>query len=685
MTDCSISIVVERQKDFGTEIQRYRIINPSRITIATMASKTNTSTMLHPPEEHEMPQGARHHSVDIGSLGVEYMRGRPLSRRPSEASTISSNFNTLASGMATPDPLLGKSAASRAPSRSGESDDEVRDLELNRTMTASGHMGDAFENLARAITNTSTVDDGNLELRPTMSHRHRRLTPAPIDGRRPSHQPSRFEEEGSPTGPRKAQGVPPELRNLTAEIIFVIVCSAGQLLFSFFLGNITVNQKAFKAALGLQQAELPWLVGAFLTALGLSVILSGSLTDLLPPKLLIVGAFVWLTIWNVIGVFSLTKSIAILFFVMRAMQGLAVGILVSGSMSILGRVYNPGQRKTRVFSAMAAAAPFGFWLGALQGGALSSSLPWIFGSNAIITALCATAAFFTIPSLRPVADIAGSDAPTIRSFDWKGGLAAVTGCICLLFGLTQGTVAHWSPYTYALIIVGVLIMILFFWIETRVARPLIPARLWETPGFGPLMLAYFLGFGGFVGAFQFYAVQFFLTQQNAHPLTVALYLLPNALCGILATFLVSRLLHRIPGHYIFLASQFAFALGPAFFLPQSPSMNYFKLSMLGIGLATFGPDLSFAAASIYITSNVARSYQGSAGSLLVTVQNLSSAIMTSLADSIAAEVDGNEQGEVGLKGLRAAWWLALAASVVGGVVTAGWVRIPKEEEKDHVQ
>lgn len=61
--------------------------------------------------------------------------------------------------------------------------------------------------------------------------------------------------------------------------------------------------------------------------------------------------------------------------------------------------------------------------------------------------------------------------------------------------------------------------------------------------------------------------------------------------------------------------------------------------MPGIGLATFGPDLSFAAASIYITSQVPRNYQGSAGSLLATIQTLSGAIMSSVADSIAAKVE----------------------------------------------
>jgi len=179
-------------------------------------------------------------------------------------------------------------------------------------------------------------------------------------------------------------------------------------------------------------------------------------------------------------------------------------------------------------------------------------------------------------------------------------------------------------------------------------------------------------------------MQFFLNIQNKSAITVALYLLPNALMGVLATFIVSKLLHKIPGHYIYIVSMLAYALGPAFFLPQRPSTTYWALSMPGIALATFGPDLSFAAASIFITSNVPRSYQGSAGSLLVTIQNLSAAVMTSVADSIAAKVDTTPSGEIGLKGLKAAWWFALAAALAGAVITAAAVRIPKEEEKEHV-
>ncbi|KAJ5609988.1 hypothetical protein N7510_006707 [Penicillium lagena] len=565
---------------------------------------------------------------------------------------------------------------------------DVATTELHTVLTSrtrrDSHMGEVLETFSRTLSNVDRTPEDHFELHAMPSRRSERSTTRrSVKHHSPTRMPNLVEEAGSPP-PMKSQGVPPELGSLASEVIFVLVCSAGLLFFAFLLGDITVNQEEFRRALAISNSELPWLIGSFSTANGLSVVVAGSLTDLAPPKLLMVGAFGWMTLWNVVGVFSVKPSTAILFYIVRAMQGLSIGVLVSGSMSILGRVYNPGLRKNRVFSAMSATAPFGFWLGAIQGGALKAHLPWIFGSNAILSGLCLIAAYRTIPRLRPVADIAGTEAPTLREFDYIGAAFAVSGCVCLLFGLTQGSVTMWTPYTYALTVVGILLLVGFFFVEHWVARPLIPNRLWKTPGFTPLMVAYFLGYGAFSGGWQFYAIQFWLRIQHASPLTVALFLLPNAIVGVLATWVVSRTLHVIPGHYIYLASMLAFALGPAFFLPQTAGTTYWALSLPGVALVTFGPDLSFAAASIYITSNVRRSYQGSAGSLLVTVQNLSSAIMTSVAGAIGTKVDQGPDGDIGLKGLRAIWWFALAAEIIGALITLFWVRIPKEEEKEHV-
>ncbi|KAJ5279307.1 hypothetical protein N7478_004679 [Penicillium angulare] len=573
----------------------------------------------------------------------------PVSGRSSFS--YSRTYETPVTGAQTPDPLLGNK------------------IILDKQ---------SLKNVSHTITSLDPSNENVHEL-DTLGHR--------LTNRKPSVSRCRdvadeADEAASPT--RKRQGVPPEISSFSAELVLVGVCSAGLMLFSFLLGDMLAPQEQLKVALGITSTQLPWIVGAFNTANGLSVVISGSLSDLAAPKSLMVGAFAWLSAWNIVGAFSLHPSRYILFFVMRAMQGLAIGVLVSGSMSILGRVYKPGIRKNRVFSAMAATAPFGFSLGALQGGGLYQHLPWIFGSNAIICAICAVAAYFSIPPLRPVADVAGTDAPSLRQFDYIGGGCAAGGCVCLLFGLTQGPVASWSPYTYVLIIVGILLLVGLFFAERAAIRPLIPNRLWSTPGFTPLMIAYFLGFGSFFGCWQFYAIQFWLRIQHATPIAVALYHIPNAVVGVLATWIVSRTLHIVPGHYIYAVSMFAFTLGPAFFIPQTANTTYWALSFPGITLVTFGPDLAFAAASIFITSNVARSYQGSAGSLLVTNQNLSSAIMTSVADAIGTRVSTGADGEITLEGLRAIWWFAMAAQLLAAFVTVVWVRIPKEEEKEHV-
>ena len=457
----------------------------------------------------------------------------------------------------------------------------------------------------------------------------------------------------------------------------------GQLLFAIFMGNTSVVQFQLVEALGIKYSQAPWLIGAFLLANGLSVVVSGSLSDLSGPKSLMVGAFGWLTLWNTIGCFSISPQRVALFFITRAMQGLAVGVLVSGSMSVLGRIYKPGLRKTRVFSIMAAMAPFGFFIGGLQAGALSAHLLWIFGSSAMLCGLCCAAALWTVPSLAPAKDTHTADAPSMKNFDYLGAICASAGCGVLLFGLTQGTATQWNPYTYSLIIVGLLALVGFYFVERRASRPIIPNKLWTTPGFRPLIISYFLGFGSYVGAWQFFAFQFWLRLQHATPLTVALYLAPNAVAGVLATFIVSKTLHLVAGHWILTASMLAYALGPVFFLPQTPGTIYYALSMPGVALCSFGPDLSFAAASIFITSSVPRSYQGSAGSLLITIQNLSAAVVTSVADSIGSRVDGNSAGEIGLDGFRATWWFALGLSLAGAVICATTVRIAKSEEKEH--
>ncbi|RAK79659.1 MFS general substrate transporter [Aspergillus fijiensis CBS 313.89] len=475
------------------------------------------------------------------------------------------------------------------------------------------------------------------------------------------------------------QSTPPELSNFANEIVFVLLCSMGLLLFGVFLGDVRVNQLIFPRALHVTEGSTPWLVGSFLLANGVAVIIAGSVADLSDPKPPMTLAFGWLVIWNLVLVFSIRPGRAVLFFVARAMQGVAVGVLQASSMSLLGRLYAPGVRKNRIFSLMAAMAPIGFLIGCLKGGALAAHLPWIFATNSILCGLCVLASIWCIPSFAPQ-----HNSTILKDFDAMGAVCAAAGCGLVIFGLTQGAPSGWQPYTYSTIIAGMLCFGLFYLAEQRAARPLIDNRLWTAPGFTPLAISYFLGYGAYIGGWMFYAVRFFLSTQQKAPITVALYLIPNLVSGVAATWVVSRTLHVVPGHWLLAVGMIAFTMGPVFFLPQTAHTTYWALAMPGITLVTFGPDLTFAAASIFITSSVPKSFQGAAGSLLVTIQNLSAAIGTALADTVGQRVNHGAGYDLDLGALRAIWWLSLGMAVVAALICAVFVRIPKAEEKEHV-
>ena len=170
--------------------------------------------------------------------------------------------------------------------------------------------------------------------------------------------------------------------NLFAEVVCILVCSAGQLMFSWFMGNAEVDQLILVKDFNISSSHTPWFIGSFLLGNGVSVSISGSLLDLVAPRGFILGAFTWLTLSSILGAATAKTAYRWIFFLLsRTMQGLALGSLISGSISILGRLYHPGLRKTRVFALMAAFPPIGFSVGTMQGAALHAHQEWVFGST----------------------------------------------------------------------------------------------------------------------------------------------------------------------------------------------------------------------------------------------------------------------------------------------------------------
>ncbi|BFZ53394.1 hypothetical protein PYCC9005_000417 [Savitreella phatthalungensis] len=491
------------------------------------------------------------------------------------------------------------------------------------------------------------------------------------------------------------QGRPAVFASTAAEIFFICVCAAAQLVVQSNYGQGMALMLDLQKGLALDDNQLAWIVSAFSLSNGSFVIVFGSLADRIGGRRVFLGGALWLVLWTTVCGAAPSGGV---FILARAMQGIAGGALLPAAISILGNVYEPGRRKNRAFSAFGSMAPVGFIVGVSQSGTITKFASWRvnFYFAAVMYVAYAAAVYFFIPSDDKLqARALGPLRQAMRGFDWLGSASAVAGLVLLAFGLTDGPNKSWAPYTYSMIIIGLLLLVIFVMVEAYVAaNPIMPLEIWKTPSFAPLMVASVFGWGGFA-CWQWIAALFWLKIKESPPLLLAGYFMPNLIFGVLATFACATLLHILPGHVIFAVSCLCFGGGPAAMLPLTwdSGRSYFYTGLLSVSISTLGPDLAFASASVFITSSVKRKYAGTAGSLVNTVFNVSMSIGTGIGGIVEAQVMAAQLSkdpsmsleQATLISYRATWWFCLALALISFVITVVFVRIPKTDEKKHIE
>jgi len=200
------------------------------------------------------------------------------------------------------------------------------------------------------------------------------------------------------------------------------------------------------------------------------------------------------------------------------MQGLAAAGAVPAALGILGANYGPGKRKNKVFASFSAGNPIGAAFGLVLGGILTSYatwrwMMWIIG---IFQALTAIGAFLVIPKDKR------RTGPRDK-IDWAGAFLVTSGLVLFCFGLTDAENAPDKWKTWWIIfclIMGLVLIGVFIFVESRVASPLMPLSIWRVPQFGKLMLCFGLGFGAFSGSIIYGYSLYFQQIYQATPITV---------------------------------------------------------------------------------------------------------------------------------------------------------------------
>jgi MFS family permease len=215
-----------------------------------------------------------------------------------------------------------------------------------------------------------------------------------------------------------------------------------------------------------------------------------------------------------------------------------------------------------VFCLFGAVAPGGFILGATFSSLLAERVwwpwgYWIFGIACFIFAVLGYLSIPCVPQKKPREDLS-----TFERLDTYGAITGVSGLILINFAWNQASLVGWGvPYTYVLFIVGILVMALFLFIESKAAYPLLPrsALVGEA---GWVLGCIAAGWSSF-GVVVFYYYNILEVLEGNSGLLVTAKWAGASISGACAAVITGLLLGRVSASIIMFIAMIAFSAGQA--------------------------------------------------------------------------------------------------------------------------
>lgn len=255
------------------------------------------------------------------------------------------------------------------------------------------------------------------------------------------------------------------------------------------------------------------------------------------------------------------------------------------------------------------------------------------------------------------------------SFDWAGCLLGVSGLVLFNFAWNQAAVVGWQePYTYVLMIAGLMLLGLLCLVELKYAsQPLLPVRSLSRAAL--LALGCIAAGWGSFGVWVWYLIQILMKLRGATPLLTIAETCATAVSGACAALLTAYLLPRLRPGVIMTIAMLAFGIGQVLVATAPLDQIYWAQFFPMVIIMPFGMDFSFPSGTIILSNSMARKDQGVAASLVTTVVNYSISLGLGIAGTIASQLTGDST-DVGsiLYGYRGAFYFAIGLDLLGVVI-----------------
>ncbi|EXJ70580.1 uncharacterized protein A1O5_06650 [Cladophialophora psammophila CBS 110553] len=457
--------------------------------------------------------------------------------------------------------------------------------------------------------------------------------------------------------------------SLLHEILFVGIICTAQFTTQVGLGQALFIIHDIGQSFNLTDpSELTWLIAGYSLTVGTFILISGRLGDMFGYKLMLIIGFTWFSLWSMIAGLAIYSN-HVLFVFARVFQGIGPAILLPNGVALLGASYaNGSPRKDMVFAIFGACAPGGSLIGGAFAGVFALAWwPWTFFSFAISLAILAMASFFVIPEPPQRTEFAKySLRNKIELLDLPGATVGVTALVLFNFAWNQAPIVGWQKaYVYVTMLIGILLVPLFFYIEFRVSKaPLVPFDALSVD-VGFVLSCIICGWASF-GIWAVYLVNFLEILRGASPLLTVAYMSPVAISGACASVVTGILLSKLRPAMVMTIALTWFTVGHILVATTPVHQTYWAQTFVGLVLIPWGMDMSFPAATIILSNAVRKEHQGIAASLVTTIVNYSISLGLGFAGTVEVHVNhgGRTPHEI-LLGYRAAWYLGVGFAGLG--------------------
>lgn len=369
-----------------------------------------------------------------------------------------------------------------------------------------------------------------------------------------------------------------------------------------------------------------WILLGYLLILTVLTPIVGRLADMWGRKRLYNAGFLMFTLGSLIGGLAQPQFHGADLIAGRVIQGVGGALLMTNSTAIVTDAFRKGQVGLGLGVNQIAGAA-GFLLGPIVGGLLTQwSWRWVFLFN---VPLGIFGMLWGIWRLREPVQLKKH-----QHIDWFGAITLGLGLTGFLLGLTMLAFPLLAePIIITILAVGVLCLVLFAFIEPRIAEPMVQLRLFRDRLFTLANLSGLLN-GVARGAVLFLLIFFLQGPYGQDPLAAGLMLTPFGAAFMLIGPLSGRLSDRVGSRLLAPIGLGVSAIGLLGLVMVQPTTPYWLLALF-MALMGGGSGFFISPNTNAIMSSVTPQMRGAAAGILSMLNNTGSMLSIAIVFPLA--------------------------------------------------